>query len=168
MHAGRVRVVFVLALALFSILAAQAADGPQSLPYGPLVIETATGPLSFRIELADDDAERATGLMHRTEMADDHGMLFDMGLPVAASFWMKNTPLPLDLLFIKTDGRIANIEQGVPFQLQPSIKSRGRVLGVLELKAGTAAALGIKPGDLVRHPLFNSWEGDYPGYQPPE
>ncbi|GAB4575222.1 MAG: hypothetical protein Tsb008_15180 [Rhodothalassiaceae bacterium] len=157
----------LLALVLPGRATGQAGSGPQSLPHGPLIIETAAGPVALSVELADDETERATGLMYRTEMADDHGMLFDMGLPVLASFWMKNTPMALDLIFIRADGLIANIERGEPFRLQPPIHSRGRVLGVLELKAGRAAALGIAPGDLVRHPLFRSWEGTYPGYEPP-
>ena len=110
------------------------------------------------MQLANDEEKRTIGLMYRREMPEDEGMLFDMGMPVRASFWMKNTVLPLDLIFIRSDGRIANIEPGTPHQISPPVLSRGRVLGVLELNQGTAQKLGIKPGDLVRHAIFGNME----------
>ena len=73
---------------------------------------------------------------------------------------MKNTYLPLDIIFIRANGRIRNIEQGIPLTLSPPVLSRGRVLGVLELNAGTAKALGIKPGDIVRHAIFGNMTED--------
>lgn len=134
------------------------AQQPQALPESPLVIETDNGSHNFVVQLANTTKERNIGLMFRKHMAKDHGMLFDMGGAQQANFWMKNTSLPLDIIFIRTDGHIANIEQGIPFQLSPPVRSKGRVLGVLELNAGTAKSLGIKPGDLVRHPIFNNWQ----------
>ncbi|GER00359.1 hypothetical protein JCM17845_09820 [Iodidimonas gelatinilytica] len=135
-----------------------AAQTPQSLETMPLIVESENGTHHFTVEFANDPEERSIGLMFRKEMPEDHGMLFDMGMPVRASFWMKNTDLPLDLIFIKTDGTIANIGTGVPHQISPPVQSRGRVLGVLELNEGTAKKLGIKPGDRVLHPIFNNWD----------
>lgn len=152
--------VALLFLALFQITGhsqkAQAQQ-PQSLPQSPLIIETAEGQHHFTVELANTDKERNTGLMYRKDMAADHGMLFDMGVPQQARFWMKNTYLPLDIIFIRSDGRISNIERGTPMQLTPPVLSRGRVLAVLELNAGTAHSLGIRPGNLVRHSMFGNW-----------
>ncbi|MFZ5608769.1 MAG: DUF192 domain-containing protein [Pseudomonadota bacterium] len=141
-------VLFGLALLIPSWAMAQ--DGPQSLPTLPLVVETAAGARhDFTVEVADDPEERRIGLMNRPELADDHGMLFLFEHPQNLSFWMRNTLIPLDLLFIQSDGRIANIARGEPLSLAP-IPSKGRALAVLELKGGRAAALGIAPGDFVR------------------
>ncbi len=131
----------------------------QSLPTEPLAIETADGTLHrFTVEIAATPEEQQIGLMFRKEMAPDHGMLFEFAMPRRARFWMKNTYLPLDLLFIRSNGRIANIAQGEPLRLD-GIESRGRVAAVLELNAGTAARLGIKAGDRVRHPFFGTADG---------
>lgn len=119
----------------------------------PLVAVTDSGERSFTIEIADDAAERSAGLMYRQRMADDHGMLFVFGQPQEVSFWMKNTPMPLDLIFIDQDGRIRAIRQGEP-QSEAVIPSGVPVRFVLELKAGTAAKDGIEDGDLVRHPVI--------------
>ena len=130
---------------------------PQNLPQSPLVIETANqSGHAFTVELADTPQARAIGLMHRTAMATDHGMLFDFGAPRPVSMWMKNTLIALDMLFIQSDGRIVNIAADTtPHSLQP-VHSRGRVKAVLELNAGTAKALGIAPGDWVRHAIFGN------------
>lgn len=119
----------------------------------PLVVVTSGGERSFRIEIADDTAERSAGLMYRETMAADHGMLFVFGRTQEASFWMKNTPMPLDLVFIGEDGRVKAIRQGEP-QSEAVISPGVPVRFVLELKAGTAAASGIKDGDLAEHPAI--------------
>ncbi|TIY02678.1 MAG: DUF192 domain-containing protein, partial [Mesorhizobium sp.] len=98
-------------------------------------------------------AEREAGLMFREEMADDHGMLFVFEGPRDVSFWMKNTPMPLDLIFVGQDGRIRAIKQGEP-QSEAMISPGEPVRFVLELKAGTAARSGIADGDLLRHPAI--------------
>ncbi len=144
----------------FALSGQAKAQQPQSLPESPLIVETDQGLHHFTVQLANTDSERSIGLMYRREMATDHGMLFDMGTAQQAHFWMKNTYLPLDIIFIRTDGRISNIEQGVPMQLSPPVLSKGRILGVLELNAGTAVSLGIGPGDIVRHPIFGNWPKD--------
>lgn len=129
----------------------------QSLPTEPLVIESGEGRHRFTVEVARTDEERRIGLMHRRSMAADHGMLFDFITPRPVGMWMKNTFIPLDMLFIKSNGRIANIAQAAPHSLE-TVPSRGRVLGVLELNAGTARRLGLAAGDLVRHPMFGTAE----------
>jgi len=127
---------------------AKAADKAQ------LTIETASGPVHYGIEMAEDDAARERGLMFRVELPPDHGMLFDFHDEQPVAFWMKNTLIPLDMLFIRADGRIANIrERTKPGDLSPQ-PSDGPVRAVLELAGGQAAARGIHPGDRVRHAIF--------------
>ncbi len=114
------------------------------------------GTHQFRVEIADTAEARRQGLMHRTEMADDQGMLFDFETPKPVSMWMKNTPLSLDMLFIAQSGRILRIEhETTPFSLR-SIPSGRPVRGVLEILAGTAQELNIRVGDHVLHPVFGN------------
>jgi hypothetical protein len=117
------------------------------------VIETARGPHRFAIEIADTPDERAKGLMFRETMAADAGMLFDYGVDQnGVAFWMKNTPLPLDMIFIRADGTITQIAaHTTPFSLEP-VPSVLPVRFVLEVNAGTAKRIGLKPGDRLRHP----------------
>ncbi|WP_201837553.1 DUF192 domain-containing protein [Microvirga zambiensis] len=109
---------------------------------------------SFRVEVARNDADRAQGLMFRRAMPADQGMLFDFGRVEPVSMWMQNTYLPLDMLFIRSDGTIARIAANTEPLSTRTIPSGEPVLAVLELNAGTAAKLGIKPGDRVEHPVF--------------
>jgi uncharacterized membrane protein (UPF0127 family) len=103
----------------------------------------------FRVEVARTDAEQARGLMFRTEMGPNEGMLFPSERPQARSFWMKNTVIPLDLIFVGPDGLITNIAaNAVPYSLEP-IPSAGAAIAVLELNGGRAAELGIRPGARV-------------------
>ena len=128
-----------------------------ALPTSPLVIKTADG-VEHRstVEVATTDAERGQGLMFRTAMAPDAGMLFDFKQVEPVAMWMKDTYLPLDMLFIARDGRIVHIaERTVPFSLA-TISSGEPVLAVLELNSGTASRLKIKPGDRVIHPIFGN------------
>ncbi|PJI44302.1 MAG: hypothetical protein CTR53_00890 [Ferrovibrio sp.] len=128
---------------------------PQpTLPQSDLVIQTAKGPQRFRVELADNDQSRARGMMFRTSMAPDTGMLFDFKQEQMASFWMRNTLLPLDMLFIRADGTILNIHQRAIPRDETGINSAGPVRAVLEVNGGTASRLGIKPGDKVEHAIF--------------
>lgn len=124
----------------------------------PLVAETASGEKSFTIEVADDASERAKGLMFRQTMADDRGMLFIFEQTQPVGFWMKNTPMPLDLLFIGQDGRIRDILPGKPFS-EDVISPKEPVRFVLEFKAGTSERAGIKVGDMLRHPAINEAPG---------
>ena len=115
-------------------------------------METGSGPHRFEIEVATTDQERALGLMYRRHLPPDAGMLFLYDTPQAAAMWMKNTPLPLDIIFIDAAGRVHRIERSTePFSTAP-ISSEGDVVGVLELNAGRADAIGLKPGDRVRYP----------------
>lgn len=122
----------------------------------PLSIATASGTHRFMVEFADTPERRAVGLMHRASMPADHGMLFDFKTDAPVAMWMRNTRIPLDMLFIAKDGRIVNIaERTVPFS-ETTVPSKGPVRAVLELNGGTSARLGIKPGDRVTHPMFNA------------
>lgn len=119
----------------------------------PLVVETSGGKKSFRIEIAATPMDRSMGLMYRTDLADDQSMLFVFEQTIPVSFWMKNTPLPLDLLFIDQHGKIRDIKQGEPYS-EAMIAPREAVRFVLELKAGTAEKNGIRVGDMLRHPAI--------------
>ncbi len=120
-----------------------------------LVIETASGERhAFAVEVARTPKQRETGLMYRRSMAPDHGMLFDFGRTMPVAMWMKNTYLPLDMLFIDETGRIVRIaRRTVPFS-RTIIYSGAPVLAVLEINGGISDRLGISEGDRVLHPLF--------------
>lgn len=108
----------------------------------------------FNIELALTPDVQAQGLMYRTEMPEDAGMLFYFGQEAERGFWMKNTLIPLDMFFIKADGIIHHIhENAIPNDLT-SIRSQGPVAAVLEINGGMSAQLKISPGDKVLHPVF--------------
>ena len=131
-----------------------AADASTRLP---VTITGAKGRHVFVVERAVTAAQQANGLMYRTDVPTDGGMLFypypaDGGAPREASFWMKNTPTPLDILFIRVDGTIATIvENTVPYSAA-EVKSREPVAAVLELVGGRTAELGIAEGDRVTWP----------------
>lgn len=116
----------------------------------PLQIISTGGKVhKFTVELAVDNDQRSQGLMNRRHMARDHGMLFDFGVTRQVMMWMKNTYLPLDMLFLAKDGRIETIrENAVPLS-ESIIDSRVPVAFVLELNAGTVNRLGIATGDVV-------------------
>lgn len=151
----------LLISAILALLASPAlAQQPQRAPSferSTLVIDSVTGKQHrFTVELADSDERRAYGLMHRDAMPPDHGMIFDFKADQPVAMWMRNTRLPLDMLFIARDGKVVNIrERAVPFD-ETSIYSDGPVRSVLELNGGTVSRLGIKPGDVVRHGLFRN------------
>ncbi len=117
----------------------------------PLTIRTAAGAEHrFTVEVARSQEEQAQGLMNRSTLAPDRGMIFPMQPPRQASFWMKNTLIPLDIIFVRADGTIANIaENTVPLSLDP-VLSTEPVGAVLELAGGRTAELGIRAGDRVR------------------
>jgi len=116
-----------------------------------LVIETGDGPVEFSVELALTPADRASGLMNRTSMAADHGMLFRFDQTREVLMWMKNTPLSLDMLFIDEAGTVIRIAERTEPYSEAIIPSAGPVRYVLELNGGMASQRGISVGDTVRH-----------------
>jgi len=119
-----------------------------------LEIVSKSGVHVFSVELAVTDAERARGLMFRRELPDGKGMLFDFGRDREVAMWMKNTLIPLDMLFITADGRILRIAERTEPMSARIIPSGGPVRAVLELIGGTAKKYGIAAGDRVAHPWF--------------
>lgn len=143
-----------LAALLLAALVAAAPATAGALETSKLTIASGEARHAFTVELARTSDEQAQGLMYRRKMAADAGMLFPFQWDQEAAFWMKNTYIPLDMLFVADDGRIVNIAQRtVPLSLAV-VASEGPVRAVLELNGGTAARLGIRPGDRVVHPLF--------------
>jgi uncharacterized membrane protein (UPF0127 family) len=120
----------------------------------PLQIATKNGVRRFQVELANTEAQISRGLMFRKRLPADRGMLFDLGSEQEITMWMKNTYVPLDMLFIRADGRIHRIAENTKRLSTDPIPSEGPVLAVLEVVAGTARKLGIAPGDRVSHPIF--------------
>lgn len=141
--------------AIFGVASAGAAEPvgePQRLPVSDLTIMTASGERrDFAVEVARTSEEHAIGLMFRHELADEAGMLFLFPAPRRASFWMRNTYIPLDLIFIGPDGRIESIQpNATPHSLKP-IQSKGSVIAVLEIAGGLSERLGLTKGDRVIH-----------------
>ena len=144
----------MVAAFVFSALLALSVSLGQAAEKSVLEIATKTGVHSFSVEVVDNDADRAKGLMHRRSLPEGTGMLFDFHREQDVSFWMQNTYIPLDMIFIRADGRIHRVaENTVPLSLE-QVPSRGPVRGVLEVIAGTSRKLGIAPGDRVAHPIF--------------
>jgi hypothetical protein len=128
----------------------------QQFPTSEVTIISATGPHRFKMELAKTPAQMTQGLMFLTSLAPDAGMLFEYQQPTAATMWMRNTLIPLDMLFVDARGRIVNIhERAVPQSLD-LIAAAEPVRAVIELNGGTAARLGIEPGDRVIHAIFGN------------
>jgi uncharacterized membrane protein (UPF0127 family) len=126
-----------------------------SFDRGVLVIETAAGQRHhFEVEIAATPAQRGRGLMFRESMPADAGMLFLYSVEQPIRMWMKNTLLPLDMLFVAGDGRIVNIAENTTPLSEKVVGSGAPALGVIELNGGTARRLGIAPGDRVRHAAF--------------
>jgi uncharacterized protein len=121
----------------------------------PLEIASKNGVHTFAVELASTPEEQAKGLMFRRELPEGQGMLFDFHREQPTSFWMKNTYIPLDMIFIRGDGRILRIAQNTVPLSEELVPSGGPVRAVLEVIAGTAKKLGIAPGDRVAHPIFS-------------
>lgn len=119
----------------------------------PLTIETSKGSFKFEVEIADSEEARQRGLMYRKQLLEGTGMLFNFWAERPVTFWMKNTYVPLDMIFIRSDGTVESVGRGVPLS-EKLVGSEGPVLAVLEVIAGTAKKIGLKPGDKVRHPIF--------------
>ena len=123
----------------------------------PLIVEKADGSQhAFEVELALTAAQRSMGLMYRTELAPNDGMLFIFPEPAFQRFWMRNTYIPLDIIFVAEGGRIVNIVANAEPRTDTGRESTGRAKAVLELIGGRAAELGITAGDIVRHALLGN------------
>jgi uncharacterized protein len=142
------------ALAFVVFLAGSAGLPVRGGEPNSLTIETSTGSHAFQIEIANSDATREHGLMDRRYMAADHGMLFEFERNEPVSFWMKNTYIPLDMIFIAPSGVVTHIAANAEPLSERVIPSGGPCIAVLELNGGTAASIGLKVGDKVRHPFF--------------
>jgi len=162
--AGRNIIIFTLLLALFAGGAWMyiSHEGPKDYDSGlkieTVVIEMQGGKThKFDLEIAGTPMDIEIGLMHRKYMSKDRGMLFQMGTPMRElRFWMKNTLIPLDMLFVDMEGKIVNIHhKAVPQSLTP-IPSKFPVKGVIELNGGRAEEVGIRIGDYVRHAYFKT------------
>ncbi len=120
----------------------------------PLEIATASGVVVLEVEVARTESQRETGLMYRKSLGERYGMLFDFKVDQPVYMWMKNTLIPLDMLFIRADGSIARIA-AMTTPLSTEVISSGEpVRAVLEIAGGAARKLGIVPGDKVAHPIL--------------
>ena len=155
---------YILLISLGAVASGFLNDSPSlraaEIKTSRLVVETRSGQHVFWVEVAKTPIERQRGLMFRRTLAPDRGMLFDYGRMREISMWMKNTyiPIPLDMVFIAQDGRVAHlVERTVPLSLAP-IPSQGPVRAVPELGAGSVERLGVRPGDRVIHAVFGNVE----------
>ena len=143
------RLSLALVLALAVPLSGAAASALE-----PLTIDTASGHHAFKVEVMRNDADRERGLMFRRSMPEDQGMLFDFKTAAPVMMWMKNTYIPLDMIFVGADGRILSTAVNAEPMSERIIPSGGPALGVLEVNAGTVARIGAKPGDRVHNGMF--------------
>lgn len=147
------RAFLLLAPALAVVVVGRARAAPRA---ETLAILTRTGPVTFTVELALTPEQHARGLMFRKELPERHGMLFDFGVEQEVSFWMRNTFVPLDMLFIGADGVIRHLHENAKPLSEDAIPSRYPVRAVLEIPGGSTRRLGIAVGDRVRHRIFES------------
>ena len=148
---------FILSVVFAAGLLVQAALA--QLEVTPLSITSGEESHAFTVEIADTPEAIQQGLMYRAELAPEAGMLFDFGMTRQASMWMKNTLIPLDMLFILEDGKIVAIARNAQPGSLRSIGAGVPVRAVLELPGGRAKELGIEPGDTVLHPVFENTGG---------
>ena len=146
--------VLITACALFFAVACGGA-AEDTNPTSDLWIETADARHHFTVEIAETLEQVRRGLMFRADLAEDAGMLFDYDPPTHVSMWMKNTLIPLDMLFVDENGVIGRIAAWTtPLSTEP-IPSGGPVRAVIELKGGITEQLGIKAGHKIVHPIFD-------------
>lgn len=148
---ARRRLYRVAAFVILALLAWPAVAADQNT----LEIVSKSGVHVFSVEVVANDADRAKGLMFRKELPEGRGMLFDFQRDQEIAMWMRNTYIPLDMIFIGGDGRIRRIAENTEPLSERIIPSGGPVRGVLEVIGGTARRLGIAPGDRVAHPIFS-------------
>jgi uncharacterized membrane protein (UPF0127 family) len=148
--------VRVASIALITFILAFASGPAGAAGEQTVEIASKTGVHIFSVEVVDNDADRAKGLMYRRELPEGRGMLFDFQRDQEVSFWMQNTYIPLDMIFIRGDGQILRIEENAEPLSTRMIPSRGAVRAVLEVIGGTSRKLGIAPGDRVAAPIFRA------------
>ena len=155
----RLALAVSLAIALIMAMLPTATGAVEPARLEPVVVETAEGRFTFTAEIADTPELRQRGLMFRHQLPDDRGMLFDWGEVQPISMWMRNTYVSLDMIFIAADGRVVRIAEGTEPLSETTISSGVPVAAVLEVVAGTAERIGLKPGDRVHHPMFRAPSG---------
>ena len=147
-------------ISLFAVSNALAQTGKDDIvDFGepqPLTIVTADGEHEFAVDEAKTLDQQARGMMWRDSMDADTGMIFEFEEPKVATIWMKNTSIPLDILFVRSNGKILKIEHSHKPYTQRSASSEAVIAAVVELKGGEAKARGIRPGDVIKHPFFGN------------
>lgn len=151
---ARIAVAASLALVLVLTLSPGASRAAEPARLEPVIVETAAGSFTFTAEVADTPELRQRGLMFRQRLPRDRAMLFDWGRVEPVAMWMRNTLVSLDMIFIAPDGRVARVAEATEPLSDTTIPSGEPVAAVLEVVAGTAERIGLKPGDRVRHPMF--------------
>jgi len=146
----------VFALVVIGALLTAVSEGGATMRRETLTLVTAAGERQIVIEVAETSEEKAKGLMFRTSLPDTQGMLFPYSPPQEITMWMKNTYIPLDMVFIRADGIVHRIEARTEPFSEKTIASNGNVAAVLELAGGAAQRLGLKPGDKVVHGHFKT------------
>ncbi len=141
-----------LALVAFFVAVAQPSAAAPDLE--KLAFVTRSGVHEFSVEVMRTPGEHGKGLMYRRYMPDDRGMLFDFGKNDVIHMWMKNTYIPLDMIFVGKDGKVFSIARDTEPFSERTVSSGGPVVGVVELNAGAAAKIGLAVGDEVRHAMF--------------
>ena len=146
---ARFRAVFVSLILVLGLIGPARAEGLE-----PLQIVTGSGTHDFRVEVAADSASQERGLMYRRFMPADHGMLFEFQQNAPVVFWMKNTYIPLDMIFLSAAGVVTHIAENAEPLSERIIPSGPPCVAVLEVNGGVAASIGLKVGDSVRHAFF--------------
>jgi hypothetical protein len=144
----------VTALLCFGVVYAQVIIA-QAFEKNSLTFVTSSGEHKISVEIAKTESERNTGLMFRRFIGDDDGMIFLYNHEEDIAMWMKNTYIPLDMIFVHADGAVSRIETDTEPFSERTIASDGKVLAVIEMKAGSAKRLGLKPGDKVLFSAFH-------------
>ena len=146
--------IFILMLGFAGFSISAFSQGVVTFDKSKLSVITSTGQKNFEVEMAVSDQQQSQGLMYRRSMAANAGMLFDYGGLRHIQMWMKNTYIPLDMIFIGPKGKIINIAERTIPHSESIVSSNGRARAVLELNSGTVSRLGIKTGDTVIHSIF--------------
>lgn len=151
----RVAKLFVLAAVCWGFLLSAVGNAQEPMRVETVTVTTAKGSFEFQTEIADTQATRERGLMFRKTMHPDRAMLFDWGQPLVASMWMQNTYISLDMLFIAADGTVRFVAKNTKPLSRDIVSAGVEVAAVLEVIAGTAERIGLKPGDKVAHRIFD-------------